>query len=204
MTTIVAIQGDSFAVVAVDSRISAMESDGFATISTLGENSGKVAVNGKYLLGAAGDVRAINILHHAFIPPTPPSGLKGKKLDQFFTVKFIPALRDCFEKQGYASPDNNEDKQHIAEQASTIIAVVSGTVYVVDSDYAWSSDSNGIYALGSGSAYAMGALSALTAGKKIQTVSQAKSLALKALSVSAKFDPYTGPPFRTHVQDFSK
>jgi hypothetical protein len=27
---------------------------------------------------------------------------------------------------------------------------------------------------------------------------------LKALAVSAKFDPYTGPPFRTHVQDFSK
>ena len=97
MTTIVGLQGDNFAVVYVDSRISSSDSGGYISqISTLKEGCGKVAVNGKYLLGAAGDVRAINILHHVFQPPTPPINMRGKKLDQFFTAKFIPALRECF------------------------------------------------------------------------------------------------------------
>jgi hypothetical protein len=108
MTTIVAIQGDGFAVVCSDSRISDMDKDGYVSqITTLRDGISKVYSNGKYLLGAAGDLRAINILHHAFTPPPIPNGTKGKKLDHFFTSKFIPALRECFEEQGYAMPDKD-------------------------------------------------------------------------------------------------
>jgi ATP-dependent protease HslVU (ClpYQ) peptidase subunit len=204
MTTIVGLQGDNFAVVYVDSRISSSDSGGYISqISTLKEGCGKVAVNGKYLLGAAGDVRAINILHHVFQPPTPPINMRGKKLDQFFTAKFIPALRECFEQQGYAIPDIKEDKEHIAEQASTILVVIHGIIYVVDGDYSWTSDSSGMYALGSGSSYALGALQALATNRKL-TIPQAKKLALKALSTAAKFDPYTGPPFHYHIQEQGK
>jgi hypothetical protein len=204
MTTIVGLQGDNFAVVYVDSRISSSDSGGYISqISTLKEGCGKVAVNGKYLLGAAGDVRAINILHHVFQPPTPPINMRGKKLDQFFTAKFIPAFRECFEQQGYAIPDIKEDKEHIAEQASTILVVIHGIIYVVDGDYSWTSDSSGMYALGSGSSYALGALQALATNRKL-TIPQAKKLALKALSTAAKFDPYTGPPFHYHIQEQGK
>jgi ATP-dependent protease HslVU (ClpYQ) peptidase subunit len=204
MTTIVGLQGDNFAVVYVDSRISSSDSGGYISqISTLKEGCGKVAVNGKYLLGAAGDVRAINILHHVFQPPTPPINMRGKKLDQFFTAKFIPALRECFEQQGYAIPDIKEDKEHIAEQASTILVVIHGIIYVVDGDYSWTSDSSGMYALGSGSSYALGALQALVTNRKL-TIPQAKKLALKALSTAAKFDPYTGSPFHCHIQEQGK
>ena len=74
MTTIVGIQGDNYSLVCVDSRVSDINEAGYATqIATLGTTSSKVAVNGKYILGAAGDVRAINILHHAFTPPSPPA-----------------------------------------------------------------------------------------------------------------------------------
>jgi ATP-dependent protease HslVU (ClpYQ) peptidase subunit len=204
MTTIVGLQGDNFAVVYVDSRISSSDSGGYISqISTLKEGCGKVAVNGKYLLGAAGDVRAINILHHVFQPPTPPINMRGKKLDQFFTAKFIPALRECFEQQGYAIPDIKEDKEHMAEQASTILVVIHGIIYVVDGDYSWTSDSSGMYALGSGSSYALGALQALVTNRKL-TIPQAKKLALKALSTAAKFDPYTGSPFHCHIQEQGK
>jgi ATP-dependent protease HslVU (ClpYQ) peptidase subunit len=204
MTTIVGLQGDNFAVVYVDSRISSSDSSGYISqISTLKEGCGKVAVNGKYLLGAAGDVRAINILHHVFQPPTPPINMRGKKLDQFFTAKFIPALRECFEQQGYAIPDIKEDKEHMAEQASTILVVIHGIIYVVDGDYSWTSDSSGMYALGSGSSYALGALQALVTNRKL-TIPQAKKLALKALSTAAKFDPYTGSPFHCHIQEQGK
>jgi ATP-dependent protease HslVU (ClpYQ) peptidase subunit len=201
MTTIVGIQGDNFAVVCSDSRISHVEDSGHVSqISTLREGNSKVAVNGKYLFGAAGDMRAINILHHAFNPPT-PTNLKGKKLDEFITVKFIPALRECFEAQGYAVAENHEDKRHIAEQDSTIIVVINGSIYVVDGDYSWHSDAHGLYVLGTGSAYALGALHAMIGNKKIKTSYHAKTIAMKALAVATRNDPHTGTPFHSYVQD---
>jgi ATP-dependent protease HslVU (ClpYQ) peptidase subunit len=200
MTTIVGIQGDGFAVVANDSRISDVDGDGFVSrITTVRPNSGKVAKNGRYLLGAAGDVRAINILHHVFNPPTPPANTIGLRLDKFFTNRFIPDLRDCFDSQGYSSPVR-EQSSHTAEQDSLIIVAIHGTLYVVDSDYSWVSDNNGLYALGTGAPYALGALKALFPKKKLTAV-QAKALAIKALTVSAHYDPHTGPPFYSHVQE---
>lgn len=201
MTTIVGIQGEGFSLVCSDSRISDVDDTGYVSqIMTLREGNSKVAVNGKYLFGAAGDMRAINILHHAFNPPT-PMNLKGKKLDEFITVKFIPALRECFENQGYAVPESHEDKRHIAEQDSTIIVVVNGTIYVVDGDYSWYSDANGIYVLGTGSPYSLGALQAMIGNKKVKTPYQARTMALKALAIAARNDPHTGPPFQTYVQE---
>lgn len=199
MTTIVAIQGEGFAVVGSDSRICDVDENGYVSMTTtLRADSSKVAVNNKYLLGAAGDVRAINILHHAFTPPTPPAGISGVKLDKFFTMKFIPALRACFESQGYALPQK-ENSAHTAEQGSSIIAVVHSTVYLVDTDYSWSNDRSGVYALGSGAQYAIGALHARKP-KKEYTVAKARSEALMALNIASKFDPHTGPPFNCIVQ----
>lgn len=203
MTTIVAIQGDNFAVVCSDSRIATVDDDGYVSqITTLKEGVGKIAPNGKYLLGAAGDMRAINLLHHVYQPPAVPPGTVGKKLDQFFTSKVVPSLRECFEQQGYALPDNNE-KKHIAEHDSTILICISGTIYVVEGDYSWTSDAQNFYALGTGSSYALGALQ-VARGKRKISISQAKTLALKALSVAAKFDPHTGAPFHTFVQEAPK
>jgi hypothetical protein len=102
MTTILAVQGSNYAVIGYDSRISSIDESLGAQISTLSENNAKVALNGKYILGAAGDVRAINIIHHVFVPPALPSNMRDKKLDKFITNTFVPALRECFEKQGYA------------------------------------------------------------------------------------------------------
>jgi len=153
MTTIIAVQGEGFCVIGVDSRVSTFEDSGYASqIMTLREGTTKVAANGKYLLGVAGDVRAINILHYVFEPPQPPVNIIGKKLDEFMTAKFVPALRECFEQQGYASPESNEEKKHIAEHDSTVLVAVNGSVYVIDGDYSWASDATGIYALGSGGA----------------------------------------------------
>lgn len=200
MTTIVGIQGDTYAVICTDSRISSIDDDGFAfQVTTLGAGQSKVATNGKYILGAAGDVRAINILHHAFNPPTPPANYYGKKLDQFVTRQFIPALRACFEEQGYAV-QNKETGGLIAEQGSSIMVVIHGTIYVIEGDYGWTSDSSGVYAVGTGSSYALGALQSLIGTKKLSP-QQAKTVAIKALTVATKFDPYTGSPFQSLVQE---
>jgi ATP-dependent protease HslVU (ClpYQ) peptidase subunit len=199
MTTIVGIQGDDYAVICTDSRVSSFDESGMAyQITTLGTGSSKVAQNGRYLLGAAGDVRAINILHHAFIPPVPSFVTSGPKLDQFITQKFVPSLRECFESTGYAMPDNDA-KDHIAEHSSQIVVAINGTIYIIDGDYSWTSDKAGIYAIGSGSSYALGALHALSNGKELP-LPKAKTAINKALSVASKFDPYTGAPFQTFVQ----
>lgn len=200
MTTIVGIQGDTYALVATDSRISSIDESGFAfQITTLGSGTSKVATNGKYILGAAGDARAINILHHAFIPPAPPAHSYGRKLDQFITRQFIPSLRHVFDDQGYSLP-SRESSDHIAEHSSTIVVVVHGTLYIIEGDYSWTSDTSGIYSIGTGSSYALGALQALIGGKKL-TPQQAKTVATKALTVASKFDPYTGSPFQTYLQE---
>lgn len=197
MTTIIGIQGDGYAVICADSRISS-QADGSYQIGTLREGSSKLAQNGKYIIGAAGDVRAINILQHVFQPPAPPPNTTGKNLDQFFTAKFIPTLRECFESQGYAVPDR-EDKEHMAEQGSSIIVAVNGTIYVVESDYSWSSEASGLYALGSGSAYALGAMQVLVRNRKLNS-QLARSYALRALAVASKYDSGTGAPYHTFIQ----
>ena len=197
MTTILGYQGDNYALICSDSRISSMDSSGFTSqISTFGAS--KVAVNGHYLLGAAGDVRAINILHHVFVPPAPPKSARGSKLDKFITNTFIPALRTCFETSGYSLPER-ESSEHIAEQGSTILVVVNGVIYIVDGDYSWASDTNGLYALGTGAGYALGAMQALDKTRKLH-MPAAKGILLKSIAIAAKFDPHTGSPFHSFTQ----
>lgn len=201
MTTIVGIQGDGYAVIATDSRISSFDSKGNAyQTTTLGAGASKIAPNGKYLIGAAGDVRAINLLQHAFHPPTPAPSLKGKKLDQFITTKLIPAIRALFDEHGYSSPDTKENI-HIAEYDSTIILAINATLYVIEGDYSWTPDANPYYAIGTGSSYALGALHTLIPKTRPKTPQQAKAIALKALNTAAKYDPYTGTPHHTYTQE---
>ena len=158
MTTILAIQGEGWAVVGSDSRISTIFGEASAEVGTLSATNPKIGSNGKYILGAAGDLRAINILHHAFQPPACPPNLKGKKLDQFITTKFIPALRACFDEQGYSQPENKDGKDHVAQQDSQIVCIVNNTIYIIDGDYSWFTNNTGLYGIGSGSSYAIGAL----------------------------------------------
>lgn len=199
MTTILAVQGETFAVIGADSRISLFDDSGTAfQVSTLGTGSAKVAENGKYLIGVAGDVRAINILHHAFQPPAPPTSKDRQKLDGFMTKVFIDSLRRTFEEHGYASP-TTEQSEHLAEQSSSIIVAVAGVIYVVEYDYGWTSDTNGVYAIGTGSSFALGAMMALNPGTPTSPA-RAERQIIKALTTASKFDPLTGGPFKTFIQ----
>lgn len=199
MTTIIGIQGDGYSLMVGDSRISDIGRDGeILSTSTLGGGVNKITNSKQFLLGAAGDLRAINLLAHAFVPPPPPAG-SGKKLDAYMTLKFVPELRSCFDEHGYSLPER-DSSQHVAEHGSTLMVSVNGVIYVVDSDYSWIIDSSGLYAIGSGAQYALGALQALVNGKKLE-LQQAKRVALKAIAIAAKYDPGTGAPYSTHIQE---
>lgn len=199
MTTIVGIQGENYAVLATDSRISDVdESGGIYQVSTLSSRVSKITQNGKYLIGAAGDLRAINLISYIFSPPSPSPSLGNSALDRFMIQKFIPSLRECFESSGYSS--SSKDSPNTAEHASTIIVAINAVIYIIDGDYSCMSDKIGIYAVGTGAPFALGALQAFTDGQAI-SLAQAKKISSKALSIAAKFDPYTGSPYHTFVQE---
>lgn len=201
MTTIVGVQGDGFSVICGDSRISDTDKDGnISQMFTLGSGLSKIASNGPFLIGTAGDLRAINLLTHAFQPPGPVPQVTGKRLDAYMTLKFIPELRSCFESHGYSLPER-DSSNHLAEHGSIMICSVNASLYIVDGDYSWISDASGLYSVGSGSEYALGALHALAGGKRSLTVQQAKTVALKAIAAAAKYDPATGSPYHTFVQE---
>jgi ATP-dependent protease HslVU (ClpYQ) peptidase subunit len=96
-------------------------------------------------------------------------------------------------------PDNDE-KTHIAEQSSTILVVINGVIYIIDGDYSWTSDRTGVYAIGTGSSYALGAIQAIAGGRQL-AIPKAKAAINKALSITSKFDPYTGSPFQIYIQE---
>lgn len=187
MTTIIAVQGQEWAVVGFDSRVT--EEGGRSY--TLGRGSAKVVKNGQYLLGAAGDVRAINILAYAFQPPK-ALDLTGIRLDRFMTSKFVPALRECFEDHGYAVKESKEQAQH----GSTVLAIVNGQIYEIDEDYAWVRDMTGIYSFGSGGDYAIGAMYTKSGGEISNlNMSEVQKLIRDSLHIAARLDIGSGPPF---------
>lgn len=181
MTTIAAVQGEGWAVIGYDSRVS--EENGRTYI--LPKDSGKVFKNGNYIIGVAGDVRAINLLAHVFKPPVCTISTLGLKLDKFMTAVFIPELKKCFEEATYSKD---------GDQESQIMVLVNGSVYEIGEDYSWCHDTVGAYSVGSGSPYALGVLNALSEGKK-RTLTNARSGIKTALAVSSKFDNKTAEPF---------
>jgi ATP-dependent protease HslVU (ClpYQ) peptidase subunit len=172
LTTIVGVQGDNYAILGTDSRISTLDND---------------------------DVRAINLVSHAFQVQGPSSSLKGKKLDEYVTNKFIPALRLCFDVNGYSVPQK-DSSEHLAEQGSEMLLAANGCIYQIDNDYAWSTDATGLYSIGTGGEYALGALAVLFSNKT-SSVTTAKKNCLTSLSIASKFDPHTGYPYQTFVQE---
>lgn len=185
MTTVLAFQGDGWAAVGFDSLVS----DESGRTFLLGQGSSKVAKNGPYLLGAAGDVRAINILAHAFTPPK-PGNIVGARLDRFITSKFVPELRSCFEDHGYAAREAKERATH----GSVVLAIVNGVIYEIDEDYSWVRDASGVYAAGTGGDFAMGAFFSMLSDQQSADVQldKAKKMIKDAIAISIRLDSGSG------------
>jgi ATP-dependent protease HslVU (ClpYQ) peptidase subunit len=200
MTTVIGIQGDGFAVLCADSRISSVDDDGFVSrIQTMASGVSKISQLGNLIIGVAGDIRAINLISYSFQPPQPAPTLKGRKLDEFITNKFIPSLRECFDSNGY-SPPPRESSQHLAEHGSEMLVVANRAIYQIDNDYAWCLDASGIHSIGTGAQYALGALSALMPVGQC-SLTLAKKHITRAMAIASKYDPHTGNPYVVYYQD---
>lgn len=190
MTTILAIQGDGWAVIGSDTQWTDEE-------GRIGKShQPKISSVGRYLIGVAGDVRGGNVIQHCFVPPTLPPKAQGAKLTKFIVSQFVPAYRNTLEANGVGLPQYDSE---IARTTIDSLVVANGVVFQVDGDYGTEMDANRIYAIGSGGCYGIAALQALTEKKKL-TIPTARQAILKALAIAAKFDSGTGAPFHVFTQ----
>jgi ATP-dependent protease HslVU (ClpYQ) peptidase subunit len=179
MTTIAAIQGDDFAVVAFDSMVS----EGGEKVFILPRSLPKVVKVNDSILGAAGDLRAVNLIS-TFELSIPEPELRGRELDMWFGQTFVPDLKELFEDSGYEKENEHE---------STIIAVMNCTIFEVGTSYEWLRDDRGVYSIGSGSPYAMGYLRGLGSGVLKDFVA-ARDAVVRAVELAVEMDPMTGGP----------
>ena len=190
MTTILAVQGDGWAVIGSDTQWS-------TDYGRIGKSSqSKVISTGRYLIGIAGHTRGANIIQHSFAPPTVPPKAQGAKLTKLMVSQFVPAYKTALETHGTGLPQYDSE---VAKTEIDSLVLVNGVVFQIDADYGTDTDTNRLYAVGSGSDYGLGALQALT-DKKRFTIPFIKQSILKALAISAKFDSGTGAPFHIFTQ----
>lgn len=190
MTTIAGVQGENWAVVGYDSRVTEENEK----IYSLPKDNGKMFKNGNYIIGVAGDVRAINILCYIFKPPVISPSTYGLRLDKFMTASFIPEMKKCFEENSYSKDGDND---------SNVMVVINGTIYEIGNDYSWARDESGIYAIGSGASYALGSLLGTMETRK-RTLSTAKTLVRQAITIATKLDPNSAPPIFINVQYYGE
>lgn len=185
MTTIAAIQGDGWAVIAADSRIT----DGGRIYEF---PHGKIAQNNGIYIAGAGTVRGLNILHYGWKAPAPTA---RESLNSFMSKKFIPQMRKTFIDAGYDMKEDGEAAGHDTE----FLIAVKGRIYRVNEDYSWDVDVSGVYCSGSGGDFATGALAVLRADAA-KTSGIAMKLAKQAVGIAAKFDANTGGQIHAVVQ----
>jgi ATP-dependent protease HslVU (ClpYQ) peptidase subunit len=186
MTTVAAIQGNGWSVVGYDSRVTTVSEGG--RYYTLPKKNGKVVKHGEFLIGMAGDLRAINIVTYIFkAPPIPRTAINN--LDKYIIGTFLPALKDCLEDNGINTKEGS---------GSDFIILLRGKVYEIGEHFEWSPDTTNIYSLGSGSSYALGSMYSTL--EKDFTLEEAKYSIRKSLEVASQLDPFTGNPFTVLVQ----
>ena len=136
----------------------------------------KITKNNGWLIAGSGDSTPCDILQHIFVPPV-PTIKERENLYKFMIVKFIPAIRECLEENGWKK--ENEDK----DAGFSMLFAFDGEVFDIGDDFSVLLNSDGIYGVGNGAQFAIGAL---YAGASVE----------KALEIAANNDIYTSGPFQ--------
>lgn len=175
MTTIIGVEYANRCVVLGDSRIV-----GDSKIYSHPEMV-KVVANGNYLVGVAGDVRALQVVLHTWKPPVLLVKEKND-LFKFMVNKVAPSLKQLLTDAGLLDSKSAEKEFEIS-----VIIGLNGNLFEIDSDFAVSRNSDGYYAIGTGGDYALGAL-------------YAGATPEQAADIAAINDSKTAGPFTTETQ----
>jgi len=174
MTTIVGLCKNGQVILGADSQVT----DGDRRNNSLIME--KITKNNGYLIAGSGDSTPCDILQHIFVPPV-PTVTERKNLYKFMITKFVPAMRECLEDNGY-KPDPKEDS------GFSMLIAYDGELFDIGDDFSVLLNNTGIYGVGNGSKYAIGALSV---GATVE----------EALKVASDNDIYTSGPFQIVKQN---
>lgn len=150
MTTIIGVQNEDSCVIVSDSRI--VDNGKIYTHSKMV----KAVQRGNYIIGGAGDYRALQVVLHGWQPPLVTAKAK-ENLYEFAINKVMPSLKTTLIAAGVdlVKSQNDDDKFELL-----LLIGINGTLFEVDSDFAVGMNDTGLYAIGSGGDYALGALHA--------------------------------------------
>lgn len=177
MTTIAAICKDGTVILGADSQVTDVDRINNSLIME------KITKNNGYLIAGSGDSTPCDILQHIFKPPV-PTAVERKNLYKFMITKFVPAMRETLEDNGW-KPVAGDDS------GFSMLIAYDGEIFDIGDDFSVLVNDTGIYGVGNGSKYAIGALSV---GASME----------KALQVAADNDIYTSGPFQIVKQNKQK
>ena len=175
MTTIIGVEYANRCVVLGDSRVV-----GDSKIYSHPDMV-KVVTNGNYLVGVAGDVRALQVVLHTWKPPA-FLAKDRTNIFQFMVNKVAPSLKQLLTDAGLLDSKSPDKDFEI-----NIIVGLNGSLFEIDSDFAVSRSDSGYYGIGTGGDYALGAL-------------YAGATPEQAASIAALNDSKTAEPFITETQ----
>jgi len=144
----------------------------------------KITKNNGYLIAGSGDSTPCDILQHMFTPPV-PTATERKDLYKFMIVKFVPAMRECLDENGWKPATDDKDS------GFSILVAFDGEIFDIGDDFSVLLNGKGIYGVGNGAKYAIGALEA---GASVE----------KALEIASDNDIYTSGPFQIVKQQKTK
>ena len=150
MTTIVGVENADGCVIASDSRVA--EAGKVYTHPKMI----KAIERGSYIIGGAGDYRALQVVLHGWQPPLVNAKAK-QNLYEFVINKVAPSLKITLSEAGieFNKPSDSDEKFELS-----LLIGINGSLFEIDSDFAVAMNDTGFYAIGSGGDYALGALHA--------------------------------------------
>jgi ATP-dependent protease HslVU (ClpYQ) peptidase subunit len=141
----------------------------------------KIIRYGDWLLGSAGQFRAIQVVEH-FVEP--PRSLKQSTL-RFLIRNWVPKVQQAFEEHGCREQHKNGD-----DLPSCFLIGARDGLFFVGGDFAVNQYDPAV-AIGSGEAAATGAIRALAPVKELTPHEKIK----RALTLAAEHTPSVVPPF---------
>ena len=136
----------------------------------------KITKNNGYLIAGSGDSAPCDILQHMFVPPV-PNATEKKDLYRFMITKFVPAMKEALDENGWKQDKSDSDS------GFNMLVAYDGEMFDIGDDFSVLLNSDGIYGVGNGSKFAIGAL---YAGVSVE----------KALEIASNNDIYTSGPYQ--------
>lgn len=143
----------------------------------------KIGTKGEFVLGGAGSLGGLQILHYGFkMPPI----VEGQDQIGYLINEFGPAFRKRLKELGFL-----EENKGLQTVENYFLIGFRGMLFSVSGNLSMIQHADGYASVGSGSEFALGVLHAYRNDKKIKP----EELIKKALEAAAHHNPYVQEPF---------